>query len=120
MVNADGVDTDPKKIVTLMECNRPNSVKDARSFLGLAGYYREHMPHYADLAAPLHELTKKGVVWDWAAEAEAAHQELIAALTSDTLLAYPRIDKGGWIVDTDASGRALALSSHRSKTDERK
>ena len=104
VVSEAGVNNDPAKIDALMNRLRPNAVEDVRSFLGLAGYYREHVPNYADISTPLHELTKKDVMWAWTEEAKVAHQGLIAALTAETMLAYPRLDDGGWIVDTDASG----------------
>ena len=107
VISEHGVDTDPGKISALTQRAQPNCVEDVRSFLGLAGYYREHVRNYADMAAPLHALTKKGVDWQWDSEEEEAYRGLVAALTSDTLLAHPRLDDGGWIVDTDASGRAL-------------
>ena len=62
VLSTDGVDTDSEKIAALTQRERPNMVEDVRSFLGLAVYYREQVPNYADLAAPLHELTKKGMM----------------------------------------------------------
>jgi hypothetical protein len=37
----------------------PRLVKDVRSFLGLASFYRRLVPHFADFAKPLTQLTKK-------------------------------------------------------------
>jgi len=37
----------------------PRLVKDVRSFLGLASFYRRLVPHFADIAKPLTQLTKK-------------------------------------------------------------
>ena len=76
------MDTDPGKISALMECDRPSSVEDVRSFLGLAGYYRNHVMNYADIAAPLHALTKNGAPWQWGPDEEAAYEELVVALTA--------------------------------------
>ena len=52
-VDKNGVDTDPSKIAALTERRRPGCVEDIRSFLGLAGYYRDHVGGYAELVAPL-------------------------------------------------------------------
>ena len=40
---------------------RFDTKKEVRSFLGLANYYRDHIPSFAAIAAPLSDLTKKGL-----------------------------------------------------------
>ena len=37
----------------------PRTKKEVRWFLGLAGYYRQFVPHFLDLASPLTDLTRK-------------------------------------------------------------
>ena len=39
-MSASGVSVDPEKVEAVMSWERPNSVFEIRSFLGLAGYYR--------------------------------------------------------------------------------
>ena len=39
---------------------RPTSKKQVRSFLGLIGNYRDHIPAFADISTPLTDLLKKG------------------------------------------------------------
>ena len=83
-VDENGISTDPAKISALTKRPRPRSVEDVRSFLGLAGYYRDHIPNYADIAAPMTELTKKSKEWQWLEEEEESYRGLIDALTGDT------------------------------------
>ena len=40
VMSASGVSVDPKKVEAVMSWERPKSVFEIRSFLGLAGYYR--------------------------------------------------------------------------------
>ena len=38
---------------------RPTTKKQVRSFLGLVGYYRDHIPVFAEISAPLSDLLRK-------------------------------------------------------------
>ncbi|XP_021766248.1 uncharacterized protein LOC110730736 [Chenopodium quinoa] len=61
-----GVETDPSKIATVSSWPVPSSVKDLRSFLGLAGYYRKFIKGYAIISKPLTDFLKKGAFeWHW-------------------------------------------------------
>lgn len=85
-VDAEEIDNDPTKITALTERAKPGCVEDVRSFLGLAGYYRDHILRYADIVAPMTELTKKSVAWYWGEAQDGAYKELIKALTGETIL----------------------------------
>ena len=43
----------------IRQAKRPTAKKDERSFLGLANYYRDHIPSFAAIAAPLSDLREK-------------------------------------------------------------
>jgi hypothetical protein len=75
----------------------------------LVGYYHSHVPQNADIAAPLFDLIRKGREWKWGPDKRIAFQQLKDALLQDTILAYPRVDEDKWIVDTDASTRAVGV-----------
>ena len=47
------------KIEALRDWRTPRNVKEVRSWLGMTGYYRRFMKNYAEIAKPLHSLTKK-------------------------------------------------------------
>ena len=93
-MSAEGVAMDPDKIKLVSEWPEPTSVKEVRSFLGLAGYYWRFVRGYAEVTAPLHELTKKDVIFKWTGETQLAFDTLKAALTSP-ILAMPT-DDGRW------------------------
>ena len=106
VVSTEGVATDPDKIKLVAEWPEPTPVKEVRSFLGLAGYYRRFVRGYAEVAAPLHELTKKDVAFRWTDETQLAFDTLKAALTSSPILAMPT-DDGEMVLDTDASDKSI-------------
>jgi len=57
VVSGEGVATDLTKIEVVKDWSTPNEIRDVRSFLGLASYYRRFVPAFAEIAAPLHSLT---------------------------------------------------------------
>ena len=61
VVSASGVSVDLEKVEVVMSWERPKSVFEIRSFLGLAGYYRRFIEDFSCLATPMTRLTRKGV-----------------------------------------------------------
>jgi len=72
VVSEEGVATDPTKIEVVKDWPTPNEVRDVRSFLGLASYYRRFVPTFAEIAAPLHLLTMKNKKFYWTPECDRA------------------------------------------------
>ena len=106
VVSEEGIHTDPAKIESVKSWPRPVTTTQVRSFLGLASYYRRFIKGFAGIAAPLHHITKKNVIFDWTAGCEDAFEVLKGALVSAPILAYPR-PEGQYYLDTDASAFAI-------------
>ena len=64
-MSASGVSVDLEKVEAVMSWERPKSVFEIRSFLGLVGYYRRFIEDFSTLAAPMTRLTQKEVKFDW-------------------------------------------------------
>ena len=86
VVSASGMSVDPRKVEAVMSWERPKSVFEIRSFLGLVGYYRRFIEDLSRLAAPMTRLTRKEVKFVWDDSCERAFQELKRRLTSDSIL----------------------------------
>ena len=118
VVSADGVATDPEKTKAVKEWPVPQTVRDVRSFLEFASYYRRFVPKFAQVAGPLHKLvaelgsggsnktTKKQIGVLWTGECQNSFDHLKSLLTSAPVLAYPDYDKP-FILETDASNDGL-------------
>ena len=79
------------KVSAIQDFKTPKTKKDLRAFLGLAGYYRRFVPHYADIAAPLTDLTGKLYPdkLQWEEQHQAAFSVLKEKLKKDTIV--PRL-----------------------------
>jgi len=106
VISKDGVSVDPEKVRAVTEWQRPTSVTEIRSFLGLAGYYRRFVEGFSRLAAPMTRLTQKNVKFEWSEKCERCFQELKDRLVSAPILALPVSGKE-FVVYSDASIQGL-------------
>jgi len=100
LVDASGIHPTKGKSKAIANWPDPTNVAELMSFLGFVGYYRCFIPNMAELAAPLHELTKRGVAWKWAREHQDAFNKLKTALVKT--LAPPDFSQP-FVLVTDAS-----------------
>jgi hypothetical protein len=88
----------------------PRSVKDVRSFLGLASFYQRLVPHFADIVKPLTQLTKKDKIWDWNKECQESFDRLKSKLSSAPVLAFPDFKVPFILTDASTVGLGAVLS----------
>ncbi|XP_073290252.1 uncharacterized mitochondrial protein AtMg00860-like [Primulina huaijiensis] len=85
-LEAAEVSMDPKKVEAIMDSSRPNNVKEIRSFLRLAGYYRKFVKGFSSIAIPLTKLTQKNSKFQWSEECEQNFETLKKKLSSTPVL----------------------------------
>ena len=105
-VSAEGISPLEDRVEAIEKLDRPQDVKAVRSFLGMAGYYKQCIPGFATLALPLTELTKHREPFRWGDEEQQAFDKIKTALTQAPVLAHPQTDKP-YILYTDASDKAI-------------
>lgn len=106
VVSPEGIKPDQGKTKAIQHFPRPTNVLEVRRFVGLASYYRRFIEHFADIAAPLHALTRANVKFSWSPDCEQAFCVLKQRLTSSPVLAYPDFQQE-FTVETDASDLGL-------------
>ncbi len=107
ILSHEGVSPDPDKVACVRGWQRPEDVKQLRSFLGLTGYLSNHISGYADIARPLHDLLRvdRGFVWD--GECDVAFNELKTRIVSAPTLRIPNCKLGEFTIYCDASDYAI-------------
>ena len=87
----------------------PTTKKQVKSFLGLVGFYRRFIPHFAEIALPLTDLTKGGTKPGpvlWTERCQKAFDELKEKLCSQPVCCLPDWTKE-FVLRTDASDVGL-------------
>ena len=97
--------TTEAKLKVVWNWAKPQNVRDIRSFLGFANYYRTFVKNFASVAGPLTDLAQKNVPWQWGPYQRQAFQQLKDALCTAPVLLFPD-PRLPYIVVTDASGSA--------------
>ena len=105
------VQMDTSKLDKIKNAPQPQTKKEVRSFLGLAGYYRKFIPNFAEIAVPLTDLTKGGQPKkvQWGPSQEKSFQTMKELLTQAPILRLPDFSKP-FIVQTDASDTGVGAA----------
>jgi len=106
VVSRNGIECDPEKVAAIASWPSPTSIAEVRTFCGLASYYCTFVCNFTSKARPLHNLTRKGAVFQWTPGCKTEFQELKQAVTSAPILVTP-CDDGRYVLNTDASDTAL-------------
>jgi hypothetical protein len=65
VISSQGIQTDSGKIFAILSWPTRGNVKELRSFLDLAGYYRKFVRHFGMINHPLTNLLKKNTLFVW-------------------------------------------------------
>jgi len=88
VVSKNGISVDPANVDIISQLPYPSSVKEVRSFLGHAGFYRRFIKDFNKIANPLSNLLQKDVAFDFGERCKDAFDTLKKALTT-TLIIQP-------------------------------
>ena len=106
VISDQGIATSPEKTEKVKNWPTPTNLTEVKSFLGLCSYYGNFIPNFAEIAHPLHQLSKKDVEFQWSDQCENAFVSLKKCLTTSPILSYPN-EEDKFVLDVDASNYSI-------------
>lgn len=109
VISAEGIRVDPNKTKAVDTWPVPKTLKQLRSFLGFANYFRKFIQGYSRLVTPLTDLTKgaankyQNITHLWTADCQTSFDNVRHALTHAPVLAMPDLSKPFEVI-ADARG----------------
>ncbi|CAN6677798.1 unnamed protein product [Malus baccata var. baccata] len=89
IISERGIEVDKSKIDLVSYLPSPTSVREVRSFLGHAGFYRRFIKDFSKIAQPLCCLLQKDVSFDFNEACEKAFKHLKDLLTTSPIITPP-------------------------------
>ena len=88
-IGPDGVCMDETKTKAITDWPVLRTVKDMRSFLGLANFYRRFMDRFSKIATPMNKLLRNNQTWEWKEVQQEAFDTLKVKFTTNLILTTP-------------------------------
>ena len=92
IVSKNGIEVDKAKVELISNLPTPKCVRDIRSFLGHAGFYRRFIKDFSAIARPLCTLLAKDVPFTWSQACDIAFTKLKNMLVSPPIMRSPNWD----------------------------
>ncbi|XP_015276919.1 PREDICTED: uncharacterized protein LOC107119009 [Gekko japonicus] len=125
IISQEGIQPDPDKLSALMDWPRPKTIRELRTCLGVAGYYRRFVKNYSSITKPLTSLLagsapckKKGhrfgkhsqeLEGQWSEACQEAFETIKKLLTTAPVLSFSNW-RLPYILHTDASLTGLGAA----------
>ena len=89
IISSEGIEVDKSKIELIANLPTPKTVKEIRSFLGHAGFYRRFIKDFSIISKPFCNLLTKDTIFEWTENCENAFVKLKSMLTSAPIMQPP-------------------------------
>ncbi|CAN6695155.1 unnamed protein product [Malus baccata var. baccata] len=89
IISEKGIEVDKSKVDLVRHLPSPTSVREVRSFLGHAGFYRRFIKDFSKIAQPLCRLLQKEVAFEFDEACSTAFKHLKEAFTSALIITLP-------------------------------
>ena len=88
-ISPKGIEVDPTKIEVIHTLAISANLKDVKSFVRYAGYYRHFIKHFSQIAALLYNLIRKDAEFIWNSDYTKAFLQLKEVLSTTLVLQGP-------------------------------
>lgn len=105
-ISGRGIEIDPERTRALREFEPPKDAKGVARFIGMVNFWGKFIPKFAERAAPLNALRRKGVKFEWTPVQQTAFLDLKKCISESPILQKPDFDKE-FILQTDGSSQAV-------------
>jgi hypothetical protein len=134
-INSHGYAPSLAKVEVIKDIPAPTNLKQVRRAVGMASFFRRHIPNFSSIVEPLTRLTKKENKFSWGREQAKALDQVKELLSKEPVLTFPNYDKpfhifadaslvgqGGALMQKDEKGqfKAIAYCSRTLSTAERR
>lgn len=109
VIGNGGIKTDPEKTRAILEFPTPSSIKEVRRLVAMASWYRNFIPNFSEIVAPLTQLTQGGKnnkSFRWTDDQQKAFDSLKQKMSNTPVLICPDFEKP-FVLQTDASDIGL-------------
>jgi hypothetical protein len=89
VISPKGIEVDKAKVDLISNLPPPRNVKEIRSFLGHAGFYRKFIKDFGKIARSLCNLLAKDVLYDFNDKCQTAFEILMKTLTATSIIQPP-------------------------------
>ena len=90
------------RIDAIMKLDPPKTPKNCKQFCGMVNFLTVFLKDLQIKLAPIYQLTRKGIPWDWTQECQQAFDSIKKDLTNPPVLVMPN-DKGHFVLVSDTS-----------------
>jgi len=89
IIYENAIQVDPAKLNVISQLLYPSSVREVRSFLGHAGFYRRFIKNFSTISLPLSNLLQKEVSFDFGKGCKEAFDSFKATLVTPLIIKPP-------------------------------
>lgn len=88
IITAEGMKPDPDKVKAIVDIPTPTDKADVRHLLGMINFLASHIPNMSATTAPLRDLLKTDIHFQWDSQHEAALTKIKEVISAAPVLCY--------------------------------